>query len=218
MYSGCSRKNLVMMVMDTVFSACSLVGSRTSQVAKLRLQKYWHGTSAFLRRSSNPSFFSPTSPTKDTVLGSSFSMISGMGKISLSLKYWAYLPTRSFSWSPGPFCWTFQDAGLGGFPPCPGWIGLSVSEGTGREGQLDPMRLEACVSGSKFFRLLREGFFCYFLCSWWRWLIRMTWKVWWLRRWLRRRWLRRITLHDCKIAIRRVIRSIRMIKGNNNSK
>ena len=40
MYSGCSRRNLVVVVADAVFSACSLVGSRTSQVEKLRLQKY----------------------------------------------------------------------------------------------------------------------------------------------------------------------------------
>ena len=35
MYSGCSRKNLVVMVVDAAFAACSLDGSRTSQVAKL---------------------------------------------------------------------------------------------------------------------------------------------------------------------------------------
>ena len=86
--------------------------------------------------------------TNDKILGSNFPMISGMGKISLSLKYWAYLPTRSFSWSSGFFSWTFQGAGLGGFSPCPDWIGLSVSEGIDKEGQFEPMRLVVGVSGS----------------------------------------------------------------------
>ena len=96
MNSSCSRKNLVVIVVVAAFVACSLVGSRTSQVAKFCLQKYWHGTPAFRRRSSNASFFSPTNrlvlrseTTSDKILGSSFSMISGMCKISLSWKYWA---------------------------------------------------------------------------------------------------------------------------------
>ena len=59
-YSGCSRKNFVI-VDDAALAACSWVGSRTSHVGKLRLQKYRHGMPAFRRRSSNDSFFSPTS-------------------------------------------------------------------------------------------------------------------------------------------------------------
>ena len=35
-----TRKNLVMMVEDAAFAACSFEGSRTSQVAKLRRQMY----------------------------------------------------------------------------------------------------------------------------------------------------------------------------------
>ena len=159
MYSGCNRKNLVVMVVDAAFAACSLDGSRTSQVAKLLRQKYWQGTPAFRRRSSNPSFFSPTSRlvfrsviTSDNILGSSFSIISGMGKISLPLKYWAYLPTRFFSWSSGFLSSIFHGVFSGLFSFCAGWIGLSDSEGVGSDGQFAPMRLVAsgCLGGASF--------------------------------------------------------------------
>ena len=70
-----------------------------------------------------------------------------MGKISFPLKYWAYLPTRSFSYSSGSFCGTFLGVFTrpGGFS---GWIGLSDSEGSGKDGQFEPMGLVTCVSGS----------------------------------------------------------------------
>ena len=147
-YSGCSRKNFVMILLEATLAAWSLEGSRTSHVAKLLLQKYWHGTPAFRNRSSNLSFLSPTSrlvfksvTTRETILGSSFSRSSGMGKISLPLKYSAYLPTRSFSYSSGFFCCIFHGDGDGfsGFVFCPGGIGLPDSEG--RDGHFEPIRL-----------------------------------------------------------------------------
>ena len=102
-YSGWSRKNFVFMLLEATFAAWSLEGSRTSHVAKLFLQKYWHGTPAFRSKSSNPSFFSPTSrldfksvTTSETILVSIFWRISGMGKISLPLNSQHICP-------PGPF-------------------------------------------------------------------------------------------------------------------
>ena len=65
---------------------------------------------AVLSSSSNDSFLSPASllvlksvTTNDRVLGSTASTSSGMGRISLSLKYFAYFVTLSFSWSSGDF-------------------------------------------------------------------------------------------------------------------
>ena len=145
-YSGCSRKNFVVILFEATLAAWSLEGSRTSHVAKLLLQKYWHGTPALRNRSSNPSFLSPTSrlvfksvTTRETILGSSFSRSSGMGKISLPLKNSAYLPTRSFSYSSGSFCCIFHGDGFSGCDFCPGGIGLPDSEG--RDGQFEPIRL-----------------------------------------------------------------------------
>ena len=100
-YSNYSRKNFVIMLLEATLAAWSLDGSRTSHVAKL-LQKYWHGTPAFLSKSSNPSFFRPTSclvfrsvTTSETILGSNFWRSSGMGKISLLWNSWHICP-------PGP--------------------------------------------------------------------------------------------------------------------
>ena len=156
LYSGCSLKCLVMMSYSAVLAACFSVGRRTSHVAKLLRQKYWHGMPAFLNSSSKTSLVSPTSlfvlrseTTSERTLGVILSAISGMGSISLPLKYLAYLPTPSFSYSSGPLCWPFQAVGLF----WAGWIGLScisletsvscVSPGIGSEGQFDPIRL--CV-------------------------------------------------------------------------
>ena len=119
LYSGCSLKCFVMMSDSAVLAACFSVGRRTSHVAKLLRQKYWLGMPAFLNSSSKTSLVSPTSlfvlrseTTSERTLGVIFSAISGMGSISLSLKYLANLPTRSFSYSSGPLCWPFQAVGL----------------------------------------------------------------------------------------------------------
>ena len=115
LYSGCSLKCLVMMSDSAVLAACFSVGRRTSHVAKLLRQKYWHGMPAFLNSFSKTSLVSPTSlfvlrseTTSERTLGVIFSAISGMGSISLPLKYLANLPTRSFSYFSGPLCWPFQ--------------------------------------------------------------------------------------------------------------
>ena len=75
-----------------------------------------------------------------------------MGKISLPLKYWAYLPTRFFSWSSGFLSSIFHGVFSGLFSFCAGWIGLSDSEGVGSDGQFAPMRLVAsgCLGGASF--------------------------------------------------------------------
>ena len=63
------------------------MGSRTSQVAKLFRQKYWHGMPAFFRSSSNASFFNPTSrrvlrseTTSERILGFNSWTISGWSR------------------------------------------------------------------------------------------------------------------------------------------
>ena len=119
LYSGCSLKFLVMTSDSATLAACFSVGRRTSHVAKLLRQKYWHGMPAFLISSSNASFVSPTSllvlrseTTRERTLGAILSAISGMGSISFPLKYFANLPTRFASCSSGPLCWPFQAVGL----------------------------------------------------------------------------------------------------------
>ena len=99
MYSGCSWKNLVVMLVATILAACSSVGSKTSYVAKMRWKKYWQEMPA-VRSSSKASFFSPVTllvfrslTTSERIRGSIVLAILGMGKISLPLKYWAYLTT-----------------------------------------------------------------------------------------------------------------------------
>ena len=84
--------------------ATSSEGSRTSQVAKLLRQKYFPGMFAVFKRSSNVSFFIPASllvlmsvTTKDRVFGSTASTNSGIGSISLSLKYCSYFSTLSLA-------------------------------------------------------------------------------------------------------------------------
>ena len=104
LYSGCSLKHLVVMLLAASFAAWSSVGRRTSHVAKLLRQKYWHGMPAFLNNSSNVSFFSPTNllvlrseTTSERILGVNLFSNSGMGRISLPLKYFAYFSTLSLS-------------------------------------------------------------------------------------------------------------------------
>ena len=65
---------------------------------------------AVFNTSSNASFFKPASllvfkfvTTNDRVLGSTASTNSGIGKISLSLKYFAYFWTLSLAGSAGDF-------------------------------------------------------------------------------------------------------------------
>ena len=128
LYSGCGLKCLVTISPVAALAACSSVGSRTSHVAKLLRQKYWHGMPAFLNSSSKVSLFSPTSllvfrseMTSKRILGVTLSTISGMGSISFPLKYFAYLSTLSFLKSSGPLCWPFQ--GVGTFL---GWLYRTV--------------------------------------------------------------------------------------------
>ena len=109
---------------------------------------------ALLNSSSKTSLFSPTSlsvlrseTTSERTLGAILSATSGMGSISLSLKYLANLLTRSFSYSSGPLCWPFQAVGLF----WAGLIGLSwfswetrvscVSPAIGSDDQFVPIRL-----------------------------------------------------------------------------
>ena len=76
------------------FLASSSVGSKTSLVAKLLLQMYFPGMPALFKVSSNFSLFKLASLL---VLGSTACTNSGIGKISLSLKYLAYLFILSLS-------------------------------------------------------------------------------------------------------------------------
>ena len=75
--------------------------------------------------------------------GSGASDISEIGKITLTWKYGAYLPTLSQLYASGLFCETFQEVGvLISAVICPGCIGLSegiiscIFEELGRAGQL----------------------------------------------------------------------------------
>ena len=151
LYSSCSLKFLVTISLAAALAACSSVGSRTSNVAKLLRQKYWHGMPAFLNSSTKVSLFSPTSllvfrseTTSERILSVTFSTISGIGSISFPSNYFAYLPTLSFSKSSGPLCWPFQGVGLF-WAGCIGlsWLSLffCVSAGIGSEGQFAPIRL-----------------------------------------------------------------------------
>ena len=61
---------------------------------------------------------------KDRFFGSNASVNSGIGRISFSLKYGAYFPTLSFSYSLADFFWIDQELGIisGCFFFCPGWM------------------------------------------------------------------------------------------------
>ena len=93
----------MLMLLETSFLASSSVGNKTSQVAKL-LQIYFPGMPALFKVSSNFSLFKLASllvfmsvttndTTNDSVFGSTACTNSGIGKISFSLKYLAYLFT-----------------------------------------------------------------------------------------------------------------------------
>ena len=161
MYSSWSRKNFVLMQFSASLATCSFVGSSTSQVAKLRRQKYNPGMLAVRISSSKLSFFNPanlldlmSTTTSEIMRGSRASEISGMGKMILPWKYGAYLTTLSLSYSSRLFCSTFQVAGVAlsvGF--CPGGIGLSegidfwVFEELGRASELALSLLASRSSG-----------------------------------------------------------------------
>ena len=92
----------VILLVDS-FLANSSLGSKTSQVAKL-LQMYFSGMPVLFKVSSNVSFFELASllvlmsvTTNDRVLSSTACTNSGIGKISLFLKYLAYFLTLSLS-------------------------------------------------------------------------------------------------------------------------
>ena len=92
-YSGSSLKNFLVMQLSINFAACSFVDSRTSQVAKLLLQKYCVGMLAVCRSSSKTSFVKPTSllvlrsmTLNERILVSRRSVIPRMDEMMLSLK------------------------------------------------------------------------------------------------------------------------------------
>ena len=94
----------MLMLFVASFLASSSVGSKTSQVAKLLLQIYFPGMPALFKVSSNFSLFTFASLlvlisviTKDIVFGSTACTNSGISRILLSLKYFAYLFFLSFS-------------------------------------------------------------------------------------------------------------------------
>ena len=106
LYSGWSRKNFYEMLFPASFTASSSGGSRTSQVAK----PHRAGIPADSNSSSKVSLLIPANllvfmsvTTKDWVWGWTTSTSSSIGKILFPWKYFAYLPTRSFSWSSGDF-------------------------------------------------------------------------------------------------------------------
>ena len=100
-------------------------------MGKLRQRKFRYGMPAVLRISSKASFLIPASlmvfksvTTKDRVLGSTASTNSGIGSISFSLKYGAYLPTLSLEYSSVVFHLQDQELGVvsSSFSLCPGYI------------------------------------------------------------------------------------------------
>ena len=104
MYSGCNLQYFVVILLfPASFLANSFDGSRISQVAKLRLQKYLAGIPAAFKSSSNFSFFRPADilvfmsvTIKDRVFGCTVSTNSVIGRIRLPWKYWAYFSALSF--------------------------------------------------------------------------------------------------------------------------
>ena len=104
-------------------AACSFVVSSTSLVAKLCRQKYCHGMPAVRITTSNVSFFNPenliiliSTRTSEIMQRSGTSDISGIGKITLSWKYRAYLPhpisvvfLQASLWNlPGGWCFAIR--------------------------------------------------------------------------------------------------------------
>ena len=118
------------------FFAGSSEGNRISHVTKLRRQKYRHGMPTDLKTSLKAAFLIPISllvfrsvTTKDRVFGSTASVNLRIVKISFSLKYGAYMPTLSFSYSLGNFFFFFWltrsyvlFVALRGFVPFGYWV------------------------------------------------------------------------------------------------
>ena len=122
LYSGCSLKFLVITSDSATLAACFSVGRRTSHVAKLLRQKYWHGMPAFLIRSSKTSLVSPTSllvfrseTTRERTLG---------GDLICYLRDGQYfIPLEIFCKSAHPVCLVFLRSPLLAFPGCGALLG-----------------------------------------------------------------------------------------------
>ena len=124
------------MLSPAILIASSSEDSRTSQVAKLRLQLYLAGIPAdfskvsFLRPLSLLVFRSMT--TNDIVFGCTSFTSWGMGKILLPWKDWEYF-SLFFMWSCGGiflfFCAVLEAGIDGAF--CAGWIELAVLDKDG---------------------------------------------------------------------------------------
>ena len=92
---------ILQLLASFVVNSCD--GSRISLVAKLHLQKYLAEIPAALKSSSNLPFFRPANllvfisvTIKDRVLGWTACTNSGIGRIRLPWKYWAYFSALSF--------------------------------------------------------------------------------------------------------------------------
>ena len=117
LYSGCSLKFLVMTSDSATLAACFSVGRRTSHVAKLFRQKYWHGMPAFLISSSKTSFVSPTSLL---VLRSE----TTRERTLCYLRDGQYfIPLEIFCKSAHPVCLVFLWSPLLAFPGCGALLG-----------------------------------------------------------------------------------------------
>ena len=114
LYSGCSLKCLVIISVSAVLAACFSVGSRTSHVAKLLRQKYWHGMPAFLNSSSNTSLVSPTSLF---VLRSETTSERTLGVILSAIAF------EIFGKSAHPVFLVFFRSSLLSFPGCVAFLG-----------------------------------------------------------------------------------------------
>ena len=192
-YSGCSRKNFVIILDEATLAAWSLDGSRTSHVAKLLLQKYWHGTPAFLRRSSNPSFFRPTSrlvfwsvTTRETILGSSFFDEFRDGQNLIALKIVGIFAHPVLLVFVRPILYDFPWWRIFMLALLPWWYRASWFRRKGWPVWADQaQRLQ-------LFRLPREGFFFLIIRSWDIVVGRVN------KLFIRWRGGRRRPLHDCQ--------------------
>ena len=99
MYSGCNWKNLVAILLAATLAACSSVGIKTSHnfcgrnIDRVRLM-FGEGPQNFPSLA-RPAFWSVM--TSETIRGSIFFNISGMGKILFPTKNSVYLLTLSLS-------------------------------------------------------------------------------------------------------------------------
>ena len=115
--------------------------------------------------SSNISFYYPANllvfismKTSEIMRGSRASDISGMGKMTLPLKYREYLTNLSLSYSSGLICRTFQEAGVllpvGLCPVCIGLLeGIDYCVFLGQETG------RAAPTSRSFIRFSWKGFF-----------------------------------------------------------